>query len=501
MSSQQEEKEEKEEKEHKGDTTEVAAVRGEEPSSSSTLAEDGGADVAAVLEAEEESKSGEEDQFTTGRKRRRRDKQSKQADKRKKRESESLVDVSDYPVDVSGVSFMLMGDVDRSLCEGLIYQHGALVSKQVLKRPQYVIAGPAKRTYWWGGRTGPDTKLWADAERAGKTFISQSDFERWMERVQAAKDAAEREAHEADEHLVQLLLEATELPHVLIELVVEYAVEEAPILPVVRRWLKLEQRASDGAHSSTLNPPATGEQIADVESKLKTRLPFALRQLLRLHNGASLQGDAAGMRVFPSTNDLLAPRPNLERFTLPLRWLPWQRSLDAAAMPHRVHRMYFVPPSGPLVATVADAYIYDVPLYVTGESVDQFMEQYVERWRSNIDAGDEKEQQRQEEWKEGESASTATTGAEAGAEDLEGGSQASEPSTPTNTATAAAASEPLSSHARYVAGCRPSALSLPCMQQQWPTLRDTYRRVWRQTQTTQQRGDGQHKVWEVQLSR
>ena len=475
------------EDEQKGD---VAAVPAEEEESKSDSA-------PSEAEAAEEAKNDDDDEQVVGRKRKR----EKKGEKRlKRRSSESLADVSDFPVDVSGVSFMLMGDVDRSLCEGLIYQHGGRVSKQVLKKAQYVIAGPSKRTYWWGGRTGPDTRIWQSAKEAGKTFISQSDFERWMERVQAAKDEAEREAHAADEHLVQILLEATSLPEVLIDLVVEYAVEEAPILPIFRQWLRLEQRASDGAHSSTLNPPASDEQIAEVEKRLKTRLPFALRQLLRMHNGVSLQGDAAGMQAVPSTTDLLAPRPPLDMFTLPLRWLPWQRNIDTARMPHRIQTIYFVPPNGPLVATTTEAYPYDVPLYVVGQSVEQFMQQYVELWRNNIDNGEVgrqrekgkeekkeegKDEMKEEQQKPGEGISAATSASEV--ESKAEGIAASEAPN--------ASGQPLSPQAFYVAACRPAALAVPCMQRAWPTLREAYPRVWRQCQTTQTRGHGQFKVW------
>ena len=58
------------------------------------------------------------------------------------------MDVSTLPLDVCGVSFMLMGDVDRSLCEGLILQHGGSVGSRVLRKQQYVIVGPAKRSGW-----------------------------------------------------------------------------------------------------------------------------------------------------------------------------------------------------------------------------------------------------------------------------------------------------------------------------------------------------------------
>jgi len=474
-----------ERKAEEGQSEEVVAEGGQQSTSGVGGAEAAEATTTAEIEAaaEEtaEAKSEEDDDTSKAGRKRKRDKKAKAKLKR----SESLADVSNFPVDVKGVSFMLMGDVDRSLCEGLIYSHGALISKQVLKKQQYVIAGPPKRTHWRGGMTGENTRIWKSAKEAGKTFISQSDFERWMERVQAAKDAAEAEEHAADEHLVQLLLEATSLPEVLIDLVAQYALDEAPIVPIVRQWLKLEQRASDGTHWATLPSPATDEQIADVERRLKTRLPFALRTLLRMHNGASLQGDSAGMRVFPSTEDLLAFRPDHELFTVPLRWLMWQHDLDTSRTPHYIKSVYFVPPNGPLVAVTTHERMWDTPHWVFAESMEQFMQQYVEAWKSNVDADAEEEEgkkdgvEEKEERKEEKVQDSSMEGASA-------------------TSTAASSTVQLSPSARHVAACRPSALSVPCIQEM-AAVREAHPRVWRQAQTTNQRGGMRLRQWSTVL--
>ena len=468
--------------------------------SSSSMTDEAKEQPSGVTDSTAEAEAKSDD--TSGHRGRKRKRDKVAAKVAKSKKPESLADVSNFPVDVSGVSFMLMGDVNRSLCEGLIYQHGAVVSKQVQKRQQYVIAGPPKRTYWWGGSTGEHTLIWKEAQQTGKTFISQYDFEQWMERVQAAKDEAEREAHAADDHLVQLLMEATPLPEVLVQVVVEYALDEAPLLPIVRRWLKLEQRASDGAHSNTLPPPATDEQIADVESKLMTRLPLALRQLLRMHNGASLQGDAAGMCVFPSTNDLLAPRSHWELFTVPLRWLMWHRDLDADRTPHRVQSVYFVPPNGPVVAMIHDAAWESQ--YVLTQSAEQFMSEYVDMWKERIDAGEQEQQgqegmqhgttgEEKEERKESEVTSATTDDEQPENKDETVGVHSA------TSSTAALSAASLSPQARFVAACRPSALSVPCMLHTLPSLRSSYPRLWRQVQTTQQRGHRQHQMWENRL--
>ena len=328
--------------------------------------------------------------------------------------------------------------------------------------------------------SGPGTQLWKEAEEYGKTFITQRDFERWMRRAQAAKDKQESETHAADEHVAQLLLEATPLSQVLIDLVVAYTVEEAPILPAVRAWLKLEQRASDDTHASALPAPATDEQIADVEARLKTRLPFALRQLLRLHNGAPLQGDSAGMCAWPSTDDLITQRPESELFTLPLRWLLWHRSFDSERTPHHVQSIYFVAPHGPFVATTQAAWARQVQLYALGESMEQFVEQYVQAWRSNVDAADSEREVRKD---------TERRAKEAAAPDSAAGVTAA-------AIVLASADTPQLS---LVAACRPSALSVPCMQRTWPTLREACPRLWKQTQAAQVRGQTRHRGWMAQL--
>ena len=361
--------------------------------------------------------------------------------------------------------------------------------------------------------------------------MTQRDFERWMKRVQKAKDKAETKAHALDEHLTQLLLEATSLSQVLIDLVVAYAVEEHPMLPAVRAWLKLEQRASANSHASTLPAPATDEQIADVEARLQTRLPFVLRQLLRLHNGAALQGDSAGMRVWPSTADLLRQRADEERYTLPMRWLPWQCQLDSTRMPMHVSTIYFIPPHGPLVAYATANYVYE--MVVVSETVEQFVEQYVQTWRSNIDAGEEQpaaeEEKKQTEAKvdmdaggddggelflkseenvltaaeEQEEKTLQAIGSEASGVTAAAATEAeseAEQAESTDSAmsdifSAAASTLSLSPDARYVAAYRPSALSVSCMQQQWPTLREKHPRVSRQAFGSRVRGDSQIYRW------
>ena len=390
----------------KGDSA-AAVKEGDVSSNSSGSKEEVAGQADAVGEEQEEA---EQEDAHTKRGKKKKKKKGK-AGAGKPSWSVDAVDISTLPHSIEGVSFMLMGNVNRSQCEGLIYQYGGSVSATVLKKKQqFVITGPAKKNRLFGSVSGEGSKVWAEAKAAQKQFITEAEFEQWMDRLQAAQDEADEIQHSVDQELVQLLHDATPLPDVLIDIVAEYAIDEAPIIPLFHQWCKLEQQASDRTHTSTLPPPATDAQIVEVESAFNTRLPYALKQLLRLHDGAALQGDSAGMRIFPSTAELLAARPHSQLLTT-LRWLPWHTSLDATRMPHRTQAVCLVPPHGPLVAFAGGGRVH-----VISATIELFMQQYLQAWNDNLHSGQERGGERGE-WREesghaarGEQAAAAAAG-------------------------------------------------------------------------------------------
>ena len=391
-----------------------------------------------------------------------------------------------WPLDLTGVSFMLVGNVSRGRIAQQLSKAGATITEAVAKvKQQYVVEGAPsqctrKRTI------AKEAKLCEAAKAAGKVFMTEDTFWKWMTRVDEYREEQQQVADSAGERLHDKLLQCTSLPDVLVDLVVEYAAAQEPVVGLFRDWLAMEQLASDGQFAATLPGPATLEEIKQLEQQYREdhRLPTWLRQLLRLHNGVRWVGEADAVLV-PSLADMSFQVPREIRHTL--RRLHWwavrkQEGSHRRFMFHaeaQMKRWTFVAPTGQWVVIDDDR----VDLYA--HSLDDMLARYVNEWKRRIAAkeaeqgseGEEGGRQQQEGEAESEEKEEAQPARPATTQHPQGTTTADPLLTTTTTSTT------LSPTVALYASCRPPLASVSGEQQPLshadPKLWELYRRSYR----------------------
>ena len=295
----------------------------------------------------------------------------KKGKKSKVEEEVVPINVDELPVDISGVGFILMGQLWKHKVEQLIADNNGSVGKSILKtKPQYVVCGPPMTTDY-GGVSGEGSKIYKEAKKAKKPFLTEAEFMEWMERVQEAREAAEKEADAWEDTLQKAVVDETGMADVLSSIVVDYAVEEAPEVSKLKDWLKMEGEASDGRFEATLAGPVTDEELTAAESRLGMRLPVWLRQLLRLHNGVRFVDGAV---LYPSAQELRPIFYSEEfRFHQRMRWLIFDQKKPFEPL--------FCLPTGQLV------FFHKWFSYVLADSFVDLLEQFMTMWRTAIERG------------------------------------------------------------------------------------------------------------------
>ena len=284
------------------------------------------------------------------------------------------------PMSLDDISFIITGKVNRSKVEGYILEYGGSISKTILKKHQYVIEGPGV-TNEFGGYSGPGTVIYKEAKKKKKTFMSENDFMNWINQIKEYKLKEEEELLEFDNEINNIIKLTTDIFEDGINLIIEYATDEFPIVGHYRDWLKLE---SATGLTSNLPPPATEEEISKVETELEIRLPLWLKQLLRIHNGNTYyttDNIINQIVIFPSTNQMLATNKALttsfKHVANVLRWIPIYCYATSGNWGYYPRTLFVVPESlGNTVISDGDN--------VVAESLEDILKQYVKIWNENI---------------------------------------------------------------------------------------------------------------------
>ena len=286
-----------------------------------------------------------------------------------------------WPLDLTGLSFLAFGDVHTYRIEQQLNKAGAILTKAVAKvKQQYAVVGaPSQCTRKMTSKLG-STPYYA-AKAANKVFMSEAVFWQWMKKVDEWREEQQKVADSVDERLHNTLLECTPLPDVLVDLVVEYAAAQEPVVSLFRDRLAMEQLASDGQFAATLPALATLEEIKQLEEQYREghRLPTWLRQLLRLHNGVRWVGESDQVLV-PSLADMSF---QLRDFMLRrLRWTAIREQDSSSRVNNK--KSTLVTPEDKWV--VIDNGIIDLHecanLYA--HSLDDTLTRYVNEWQRRI---------------------------------------------------------------------------------------------------------------------